>query len=441
VPLQSPGRRRRRRPGRTLLVVIGVGLVLAGGYAYLTGAAPPDTGRTTPGEPLQVASEMGPERDRDRDPRPGAGVDQLLGTDQVDRLDPGGRWRITATGGRPAAGTVYDECATSRSADPRRRAAYTRTFTARGQEQRVLVQAVEVSRTAAAADAAFRRAIGWYAGCQAPRTQLLDSYSLSGPGADAVVLELRRWSSPLRHLTVALTHSGVVNAVLVHEADGAPAAPRRAFSRTVVAAAQRLCRTSGGACLDDPAPRPTAPPPTGEAPGFVGAVDLPAVAGLRTPWVGTAAAPAGPDVAAALCEGGAFIADSLARVRSRTFVLPMEPVPPRFGLTQTVGALGSPRAAARLVAEASARIQGCPDRLPSVSVDGPLVVGDSGVRGRVWRLTYELPRGEVFHRVGLVRNGRAVTQLTLSPTSRLDPGRAAFVRLTLRAGERLAELP
>jgi len=58
----------------------------------------------------------------------------------------------------------------------------------------------------------------------------------------------------------------------------------------------------------------------------------------------------------------------------------------------------------------------------------------------VWRLTYELPAGAVFYRVGLVRNGGAVSQVTFSPTPRTDVGPAAFARLLVRAGVRLDEL-
>jgi hypothetical protein len=82
----------------------------------------------------------------------------------------------------------------------------------------------------------------------------------------------------------------------------------------------------------------------------------------------------------------------------------------------------------------------CPDRELGVEVRAVAGVSAGDVSGRIWLVSYELPSGAVNFRVAVVRNGSAVTQLTLSPTASYDMGAAPFERLAVRAGVRLEEL-
>lgn len=450
MPARSTGgSRRRSRPRGLVLLALATGAAVAGAGVLVT-----DLGRGGPSEvsapaptPEPSTDPLNREREPELDPEPGATADQLLEASEVDRLDPGARWRVHRRGPR-SAGTggsdspTYLSCPAGRPGDPRRRVVdrYVRTFVAGGGDSQLAVEAVEVAASRSAAADAFDRLVDTYAGCREPRVQLLDSFVLHRPETDVIVLELRRWSAPVRSVTVALTRTGVVTLALVHEVDRSQGATRRAFTRSVIAAVDRLCRTSGGECIGDPVPRPAAPPPAGAEPGFLGAVDLPPVATVQSPWVGTDPAPAGPDVAAALCEGGSFGTDAVQPVRSRTFVLPRAPLPTRFGITQTVAVMGSPAAAGRLVQQTAEQIRTCPDRRLTAAVTGGTTISAGEVHATAWRLTYELARSEVYHRIGVVRAGRVVSQLTLSPTAAADPGLAAFERLLARAGQRLAEL-
>jgi len=437
--IRRHGRRRQRRT--TLVTATGTVLALTGAGLLVTSPAP--AGEDTVAAPDR--REIGEDSLPVTEPAPAATADQLLDSEQVASLDPKARWQVASTSDRPDRDTVFADCATEPAADANRLAAHVRTYTASGGRGQVAVEAIEVSRTEAGAERGYERLLGWYAGCQVPRVQLIDSFTIRRVGTDVTVLELRKWSTPVRSITVAMTRAGMVTSVLVHEVDGPKGAPMPAVARSVRTAVTRLCGSNGGpegdpGCQSLEAARPAPPPPTGEASGFLGVVDLPPVGRLNTPWVGTDTASADPNIAATLCDRTDFSAGGVRREMSRAFVLPEENLPTRFGISQTIGMLESPAAAGRFISESASRIRSCPDRQLSATIDAASTVRSGPVVGRIWRLTYELPGGKVFYRVGLVRHGAAVSQVTYSPTPGLDVDAAVFARLVLRAGQRLPEL-
>lgn len=434
---EAPGhahRRGRSRPRGFVLVAVGAAVAVAAAGWFVALPSGSDDQPATASEPGETRRRETPE------PPAPASADQLLGPGPVAVLDPDARWRVAATGNRPARGAVYYRCNRDRAADPRRAAAYVRTYEADGRRTQVAVEALEVSRTGRAARRAHARLLEWYAGCQVPRVQLVDSARIARPGPDVTVLVLRRWSDPVRTVTVGVTRSGPVSAVVVHEVEGSREGAPRGFARVVGTALREVCDTSGGSCYTGRRLRAVPPPPTGETPGFLGVVDLPPVARLHTPWVGTRPMPADPNIAATLCDRASFTGPEVTWARSRTFVLPRARLPTRFGISQTTAVLRTPRAAADLVDDVSARIRACPDDQLSAAVDPTGAVRSGKASGRAWRLTYELPSGEVSYRVGLVAGGSAITQVTFSPTPRADVEPATFERLLLRAGQRLDEL-
>lgn len=372
--------------------------------------------------------------------QPGADADQLLDADQISRLDPDVGWRVVSTTTEPPrTGVAYTACRDQAAADLDSTAAHVRTFAARDGRQWA-VEEIEVSASLAAAADAHRRAVQWYAGCQAPRMQLVDSLALRAQGTTVTALELRRWSDPARTVTVAVARSGLVTLTLVHETDAASGPSREGLGQSTLDALAMLCTTSGGPCGLTGRLRPAPLPPTGEPTGFVGVVDLPPVPGVDTPWVGTSADPASVNPAATLCDQTSFDGEGVRGGRSRTLVLPRENLPVQFGISQSVGSVATAAAADRFIDEVAARMASCPDRELGVDVEAVAGLKAGDVSGRIWLVSYELPSGAVDYRVAVVRNGSALTQLTLSPTDTHDVGAAAFERLAVRAGVRLAEL-
>jgi hypothetical protein len=394
----------------------------------------PTSAAPTPGEaePATVAAQ---------EPlQPGASAEQLLDADQIGRLDPDVGWRVLSTTTRPPrTDLAYAACRDQAAADLDRTAAHVRTFAARGGRQWA-VEEIEVSASLAAAADAHRRAVRWYAGCQAPRVQLADALVLRNQGTTVTALELRRWSDPVRTITVAVARSGLVTLTLVHETDAGSEPSRAGLGQSILDALAMLCPTSGGRCGLTGQLRPASLPPTGEPAGFVGVVDLPPVPGVDTPGVGTGADPATVNPAATLCDQTSFEGGGVRAGRSRTLVLPREDLPVQFGISQSVGRVATAAAAERFIDGVAARMASCPDRELGVEVRAVAGVSAGDVSGRIWLVSYELPSGAVNFRVAVVRNGSAVTQLTLSPTAAYDMGAAPFERLAVRAGVRLEEL-
>ncbi len=159
-------------------------------------------------------------------------------------------------------------------------------------------------------------------------------------------------------------------------------------------------------------------------------------------WAGTepSRTPA-TNPAATVCDQADFTGSPFVLARSRSFVMPESHLPQRFGLSETVGLASSPGGAADFVADAVARVQSCPDRELSAQVDTDDAIGSGDVEGHVWQLTFELAdSAEVTYRLGIVRVGGRVAELSFSGTPDADVGGDAFADLVLRAGERLREL-
>jgi len=325
---RAPGRVRRRPRRRALLAGAATVLAVAAATVLLTG--PDRTGGDVATEPPSREVSEEPSPSASREPQPGATADQLLDADRVSRLDPAIRWRVVSTRTRTEPPAPLTGCHETAAPDPRRSTVLVRTFDTASPRGQSAVEAIEVSGSTEAAAAAHARLLGAYADCQVPRLQLLDTFRMRRAGTDVTVLELREWTSPVRSVTVALTRTGVVTSVFAHEVEG-PEGPRRgAFESAVEAALGRLCPTTGG-CGRTSGLEPVPPPPTGAARGFLGVVDLPPVARLATPWVGTRTTSADPNVAATLCDRSRFTGPAFARARSRSFVLPGAPCPTGSG--------------------------------------------------------------------------------------------------------------
>ena len=438
--IRQQGQRRRRR-STAAAVAASVGAVVAAGLLV---TLPPDAA------PVAADRRQVGDAPTARPEPPGADADQLLLASHLAGLDPRPRTSWRAAG---AGGDVYSVCQPRPSADPRAREVLVRRYRASSTQRQQAVQAVEVSRTPAAAVTAYQAMVGWYAGCQAPRVQLVSRHLADRAGGAVQILVLRNWQDPARTLTVSVARSGVVVTALVHEVDGMTGPVPRAMAHSTSVALDRLCLTSDGTCGSASRPARASLPPTGEGPGFLGAVDLPPVADLDTVWAGTepTRTPA-DDPAATPCDQADFTGPPLVSARSRSFVMPEANLAQRFGLSQTVGTARAPGPAARFVADAVARVGTCPDRELSAHVDRHAVVGAgkrsashggsaAEVEGHLWRLSFEVAEDtEVSYWLGLVRVGSRVAELSFSGASEADLGGRQFADLVLRAGERLREL-
>ncbi len=202
-------------------------------------------------------------------------------------------------------------------------------------------------------------------------------------------------------------------------------------------------RSGSEGCAKRPSYRVVPPPPSGEEAGILAVADLPPVGRIDKPWVGTDPEPARVNPSATTCDRADFVAGGAERTRTRTYLIPQADVPTRFGLSETYGVFGSPSAARRFYDRVRARVAGCEDRDLATKVSGayreqtrrpPLDV--SG-----WDLATEVTDTQtVRFRLGLVRVGDRVAQLTFAPSPDDDMTAAAFHSLLVRTGDRLREL-
>lgn len=367
----------------------------------------------------------------------------LLDGSQIRRLGGSHAWRVGRTDTNTSGDGINSVCQQHRFADPSGYAAIVRSFRADGTPRRSAVQTVEVSRSQELAALAYRTTVGWYAGCRAARLQVLDAYRVWNVGDQAEVLTLRVHGRPLTTLSVAVARTGAVTTSTVTQT-AATAAPRvRQVVGSLADAVRKLCvRSVAGRCVTTPTYRAAPPPPTDTEKGILSAADLPPVGRVDNSWVGTRPAAARANPSATTCDRADFRRAGAIRSRTRTYLIPEASLPARFGLTETYGAFRTPKAAARFLSRVRDRVRGCEKRdLSTQVVAGPPLAHASRVDGSQWLLSTAVSEDEkVTFRVGFVRVGRTVAQLTFAPVPGADMSAGSFGSLMGRAGERLREL-
>jgi hypothetical protein len=362
----------------------------------------------------------------------------------------GHRWTTTGTVDNTHGTGLVAPCQQARYADPRGKAALVRTFATspRRSHRRPApavsaVQAVEVSRTAARARRTFGVTAGWYAGCTAPRVQLLSTQRVRGAGDQAVLLVLRASGPPVSTLVVGVARTGDITTTTVTRVASTAAPDVRRSARLLATAVHGLCDLpDGGGC---PAPgrpvlAPVAPLPAGDVPAMLSEVDLPPVPGVARPWVGTTPVQARTNMAATSCDRASFAAPVTSGA-TRSFVVPRSRLAPQFGLTETVGSLPARRAAA-FVAGVRARMAACPDKEPGTKVVSVRHVRTARRDLAVWRVTSELSdRSTISYLMGVVRTGTSIAQVGFVPDGDVGISPTAFAAVAQRALDRVGALP
>ena len=156
-------------------------------------------------------------------------------------------------------------------------------------------------------------------------------------------------------------------------------------------------------------------------------------------WSGTRPLRPETNPAATQCDEADFRRKGLESTASRVFVIPdAVGVPAEFGITETVGRYSSDDAAKKLVDKVRDDIDDCPDANLSAEVTQEKKIEGSGFSGRSWKISLEVSEGDrVVIRTGIVRRGKAVAQVTMTPVGDYDVDRKTWEALVKRAGERL----
>lgn len=366
----------------------------------------------------------------------------LLGPEQVGAA-LGGTWTTTLTSD-DRSGAVALPCQRAALPDTHPRAALMRTFVS-GRKSITAAQSTVASATPAAAQAAYTKTLGWYGGCRDARVQLLGARQVAGLGDQAMLLLLRNWTAPQRTVAVGVARTGllttaVAGTVPVGTSDD-PAL--NGATSLLTSAVQQLCRLPGaGACAAQVSATPTPPPATGTEPALLNEVDLPPVSGVDQPWVGTAPAPATTNVAATRCDEASFTGASISHAMTRSFVIPTaQGLAPQFGLTETIGGFGTPKAGSAFVADIRHKLATCPKKDLGSHVTQLATSSAGGRDVTAWRVRVETSRtSSIVYLMAIVRSGSAVAQVGFVPSGPVTMSDADFTALANRAADRLTYL-
>ncbi len=425
VLIHRGGNRRRRLHTMTAVVVLAA-LTLAGGVFVSGGVREPASAKP---EAVQnpVTEKM------------------LLTLPQVQSLAPREAWQLVGTSDNTSGSGINSVCQDTRFADPEGEGTFVRTFAATGKPTRSYLETVEISRSARAAQAAYRTTLGWFAGCSEARLQLLNTYRLGGLGEEARMLKLRIPGARTRTYVVGVARSGSLTVSTVLETlNGRPLQITRALNVLTDAVNDVCSADASGPCPIAVTAAPVLPPPSGETPGTLAAADLPVVGRINKPWVGTQPVPARSNVAATTCDKTNFLKGGAPRAMTRTFLIPQARLPRRFGITETYGVFATPARAGALVTGVVKDMRTCEKRDLGAEV-GSEIIQAKGYRGSefaLWRLDSEINKtSSVGFWMGVARVGRYVAQVNFTPTGDNDIDEVTFQALMTRARNRLFELP
>lgn len=371
---------------------------------------------------------------------------QLLTPAQAAPLAPGQVWRspVTTENNDKNTSGKNTACQRARFADTTAFGAAVRTFTTASGAARKLVEAVEISQTPADAAEAFTTTLGWYAGCQASRVRLTGTWAVGGVGDVAVALQLNGPDAGDPSFLVGVARTGQLTVSTVLETKVRHQSPLRAIVDGLATAVAGVCTVEvAGACNRTVTTTPTRPGLSGETPGMLAVVDLPAIADVDDVWVGAKPEPANPNRAATICDKADFIRSGAKNPISRSFVFLKSGVPGNFGVSETIGRFPSARAAIKFTQQVTARMKACPDRILSSTISTSVVEPGTAKTPpyAYWRLTNQLQnRDEVVYWMGVTRVGPYVAQVTMTPVRKYDVSGKTFAQLLTRSRDRLFEV-
>jgi hypothetical protein len=266
---------------------------------------------------------------------------------------------------------------------------------------------------------------------------------VTGVGDEATMLVLRAWTKPVTTYSIGVARTGGLVTSVVRQVADAKAPSLRPFARVLASSVAELCDQEGsGSCAALPTSKATTPPPAESAQGMLQVVDLPPISGVPKPWVGTDPVKPTVNPAATTCDNADFTSKALTWSATRSFLIPQASLPPRFGISETVGRFTTERQASSFVAAIRKRMSGCEKRDLSATLDKMRDVAGKGMELSTWHLTTEISdKSSVDYYVALIRSGRVVCQVGFIPAPGATVQKGAFLALAVRARDRLTNLP
>lgn len=431
-----------RRRSHTVLGAVGAAAILVlGGSLVARGdhpAAELDAGRITGSVEVPAGRDAAPEPPKLLAP------DSLLKVDQVASVAPTLAWQETLTTDNSGEEPTLAPCQPARFADMSGLDTFVRQFDATGPKKQsaTVIESVELSRTPEAAARTYQRVQRWFGNCANPRTQLTQTMSITGVGAEGMQFRYRTWTKSPETFTVSVARTGRLTMTTVDVMRKVRKAPTPEQSAQLLADAVTGQCTGSSAelateCATAPVLTPVEPLSLGRPRGMLREVDLPPVSGAKGSWLGTKASISTDLLAPSQCARVPF-GNATPSTRSRQFLFPKMPGEKTFGLTQVTSVMPSGKAAKKFTATLRDQIATCEKNELGTSVRELVSKSTKKTDLAVWVLTVELSDDASTHYLlGTARNGTRVTQVGLVPSERLTVSDPDFTELTRRALERL----
>ena len=429
-----------RRAGtarRRAFTAVGVSSTVIALLGAGTFVSDPDGPRNPGGGPTEAAST---------EPEITLASEVLLTPTEVGKL-AAGPWTATP-GSENTEGTgINTPCQVDRFADPAGMSSLVRRFShpkTKDQPEMNAVQTAELSRTPGTASSTYTTTVGWYAGCAMPGVQLVSSYAVSGVGEQASLFVLRRTgSTSVNTYTVAVARTGMITTSLFASVPGRPKPPVGHLKALVSAAVARLCGTPGaGTCASTPTIARSLAPPVGDTPGLLEVIDLSPPGKVTKPWTATEAKRATVNLATVACDGTTFHRKPITGDMTRSYLILKAGLVARFGMTETVGTLGSSGSARAFVNGVRKRMSACEKKFLASEVTLLADRHDGATDLAAWQITTEVgAKGQVDVLMAIVRRGNHVAQIGFVMARDATYDRATFLSVAGRAIERLSYLP
>lgn len=373
----------------------------------------------------------------------------MVGQSDVNAAIGGRGWSATTDDNSEGNGLVVP-CQQERYADPKGVAALVRSFETDGERrgpERSATQATELSGSTRAARRAFATSLGWYAGCQVERTQLISTRRVQAVGDQAMLVVLRAYDKPLTTMAVGVARTGQFTTTTVTMVGDDARPDVEGNTRLLASAVSALCTLpEGGDCAGRSRTRLVHSLPVGTVPAMLSEVDLPPVA-VAEPWAGTEPRRARRNLAATRCDNASF-SGRFEKARftdnmTRTFLIPDADLPAEFGLTETVARLPERRARS-FVAQVRRQLGSCEAEDDGLGTEVEQIANrDQGkVSLTAWQLTVAVTDSRsVGFTMAIMRRGSAVAQVSFVPAGKATMSNGTFVDLAYRALDRLVEMP
>lgn len=365
---------------------------------------------------------------------------RLLHADDLAGLRADTTWNVASTDTQLSAGTPQPTClAAPASTEPEASETFVRTFAPTSADAPGgLLQQVDGYPSEAEASAAFAERVTELGACARNTALLISGWSVTGLADASTAATFVFQDTEDEYHTFVLAQTGaLVNIVDATQPDEAPDV--LAVASVLGNALARQC-TQGGECPTEVAVADAAPPPT-EPFGWLAGVDLPRLTPGAGSWRGTEM-PA-LRVVGTRCENVDLTAvPSVTEAQQRTYLLAEDPgIPAGFGVDEVIYRFASAEEAAAFSAGVASAIDGCPERTATAQVTRVTDLTGAGT-GAAWTVTQQTDEtATATFRVSVQAVGDRVVYLMANPTDGVDFSDAGWGQVSVRAAQRVTQLP